>query len=108
MADRCNTMWSGDAVTITLTIRNCQTNAIIDLSSATAQYIVIQGPTDNTRIQQNSAFPAGEDGTQGRITTTFAAGLVRALKTWEGQGHVTLASGAKHTSKITFEVEEPL
>ena len=100
------TVWSGDTVPITLTIVDCNDGSVVDVSSATSQEIIIQGPTDNTRQSLTSTFTT--DGTDGKIQASFPAGTVRALGEWVVQGNVTLSSGAFHTSKGCFEVEEPL
>jgi hypothetical protein len=99
---------AGDALTITLTLRNTTTDALIDISSQTAMSIVLQGSTDNTRLTQSATFPTGDDGTQGRLTATFSENEICALGRWSAQGDVTLGTGRYRTTKAFFQVEEIL
>ena len=95
----------GNTLTVTLTVRDCKTDAIIDVSSAVApgtKTIKIKGPRDGLDYTEEAAFVT--DGTDGQIRATFVKGKVNALGDWKAQGFVNITAGEYKTSITEFEV----
>ena len=96
----------GDTLAIELTIRQCDSNAILDISTQTAMSITIVGPSSTPGKTVNSVFVT--DGTDGKMTSTFLKGVISIIGKWSLQGLVVLPTGTHHTNIETFEVKANL
>ena len=97
----------GNTLTVTLTVRDCKTDAVIDVSSAIAvgtKTVKIKGPRDGLAYTEEATFVT--DGTNGEIRATFIAGKVNAIGDWKAQGFVNITAGKFKTSITEFEVIE--
>ena len=97
---------SGDATTFVLTLRNPKTYEAIDVSGATAQEIIFEGPAMQ-QVKKTSMYDS--DGTDGKIKCTLSSDDLQQVGTWKMQAHVTLASGYEYRSEVVeIEVERAL
>ena len=93
----------GDAITVTLTLIDCDTSVPLDVSTATAQEIVLRGT--GVRVAKTSSFVT--DGTDGQITAQLATDELSVSGRWQVQGNVTLPGSLTYHSEVkTFQVND--
>lgn len=84
-----------------------QDGAVIDLSAATTMEIRLKGPSGQQR-QLAAAFPAGDDGTQGRIEASTISTTLNQPGLWSWQGHASGPGYDWFSDDQTFQVESNL
>ena len=90
---------AGDAVAITITLTDFNTNGPLDISSAVDQIIVLRGPaSSSTRLEKAATFVT--DGTDGKLTTTVGTNELLPFGEWKIQAVVTFPLGAVHSSEV--------
>jgi len=96
-------MHVGDWGTVlTLTIKN-QSDAIVDISTATAKSIIFKRP-DGSTFTKAAAFVT--DGSDGKITYTLADGDLDQPGFWGYKGEVTTSAYHYETSAASFDVRK--
>ena len=109
----CQEIFVGDeGLPIQFYIHTCDettdphTETPLDVSSATVMDIFLLDPNGVKSSALTGSFVTdGTDGLVEYITTQLTLNLAGP---WQGQLQITLASGRKNTSKISFSVSEPL
>ena len=95
-----NEIHVGDVNTqLTVTVKDG--TSTVNISSATAKYLVLKKP-DGTTLQKNTSFVT--DGTDGQMQYTTVSGDITSCGTWKMQGNVELGGGKFRTDIISFKV----
>ena len=90
----------GDVGTqLVVTIKDGTT--IVDISTASAKYLVLKKP-DGTTLQKNTSFIT--DGVDGQMQYTSVSGDFTTCGSWKMQGNVELGSSKFRTDIISFKV----
>lgn len=101
-----DTIKVGDIGTVfRMTVIDCATSAIVDLSSQTAMVYTFKKP-DGTLITRTPVFTT--DGTDGVIEYTTIASDIDAAGQWFLQAKVTITAGVFTAGQISFEVKPVL
>lgn len=94
----------GDIAPIILTCRDSD-EAIVDISGATELSITFKKP-DGTSITRIGSLLT--DGTDGKLTYTFASDDLDVEGVWQVQAHVTAATWEAHSDIYEFTVDPNL
>lgn len=101
-----DTIKVGDIGTVfRLTIIDCSTQAVVDLSSQSAMVFNFKKP-DGTIVQKTPVFTT--DGTDGQVEYTTVSGDIDQAGQWFLQGNVTITAGQFSTGIVPFEAKPVL
>lgn len=81
-----------------------ENDVIIDLSTETTMLMRFMKP-DRTFLEKEAVWPAGDDGTQGRMQYVLMADDLDDSGNWEVQGYVVITGWSGHSSRHKFKVE---
>ena len=99
-----NEIHVGDiGTTLQLTFKD--DGSVVDISSASNIYIILQGPDDNASQKTASLV---NDGTDGKAKYVTVSGDIDTAGTWKIQGKVIFASTTYHSDVHNFTVYKNL
>lgn len=84
-----------------VTITDCNTNTVVDISSADEIKILFKKP-DGTEVEKTAALV--NDGTDGLMSYTTESGFLDQAGSWKLQGYVKFGSSQWYTNYTTFKV----
>lgn len=88
-----------------ITIRDCETTLVVDLSAATIKQIIFTKPS-GTKVTQTATYFT--DGTDGIIYYATVDGDLNEVGVWQMQAYVEIGGSKWYTDVKTFRVGKNL